>query len=247
MATAIESVRCQNYSDLEYITVDGMSDDGTEEVIRKNASAIARSVRESDTGIYDALNKGLNAATGDVVGFLHADDFLASGDVIQQVADRFQSGDFDAIYGDLVYVNADHPETVVRYWKSGEYRKDRFRLGWMPPHPTVYVRREAYEQYGVYRTDIGSQADYECLLRLMYRHSIRVGYIPEVLVKMRLGGESNVSLKNRLRANAGDRAAWTANGLKPPFGLRLTKPLSKLTQYFRKPPEGGRHDTTIPE
>ncbi len=236
VATAIESVRRQSYSDLEYITVDGMSDDGTDRVICDNASVISRSIRESDTGIYDALNKGLNATTGDVVGFLHADDFLASDDVIQQIAEQFRQTDVDAVYGDLVYVNAQRPETIVRYWKSGEYWKNRFRFGWMPPHPTVYIRREVYEQYGMYRTDIGSQADYECLLRLMYLHSIRVGYIPEVLVKMRQGGESNVSLKNRLRANAGDRAAWKVNGLQPPIGLRFTKPLSKLPQYFCKPP-----------
>lgn len=237
VGAAIDSVRHQTYSDVQYITVDGMSDDGTEHEIQKNASAISLSIREPDTGIYDALNKGLKAATGEVVGFLHADDFLASGDVVQRIADEFQDDDVDAVYGDLVYVSAQHPEKAVRYWKSGEYQKNRFRRGWMPPHPTVYVRREIYEKYGMYRTDIGSQADYECLLRLMFRHSIRVAYIPEVLVRMRQGGASNVSLKNRLLANAGDREAWKVNGLRPPFGLRFTKPLSKIPQYFRKPPD----------
>ncbi len=237
IGSAIDSVCRQTYSDLEYVVVDGMSDDGTDDVIREKASVINRSIRESDTGIYDALNKGLGAATGDVVGFLHADDFLATDHAVQQIANKFQDDNLDAVYGDLVYVNAEHPETTVRYWKSGVFHRNRFRRGWMPPHPTVYVRREIYERYGTYRTDIGSQADYECLLRLMYRHSIRVGYIPEVLVKMRQGGESNVSWKNRLMANAGDREAWKVNGFRPPLGLRLTKPLSKIPQYFRKPLE----------
>jgi len=236
IGTAIDSVRSQSYANLEYITVDGMSNDGTEEEIRKNATVITRSIRESDTGIYDALNKGLRAATGDVIGFLHADDFLASEHVVSRIADKFQSGDLDVVYGDLVYVKANAPEITTRYWRSGTFRRSRFRRGWMPPHPTVYVRREIYEQCGMYRTDIGSQADYECLLRLMFCHSLRVGYIPEVLVKMRQGGESNVSLRNRLRANVGDREAWKVNGLRPPFGLRFTKPLSKIPQYFRKPP-----------
>lgn len=247
VGAAIDSVRRQDFPNLEYITIDGMSDDGTDSVIQKNASVISRSIREPDSGLYDALNKGLKVATGDLVGFLNADDFLASDGVIRRVAEQFQKYELDAVYGDLIYVAANHPGTVVRYWKSGEYRQSRFRRGWMPPHPTVFIRREIYEQYGMYRTDIGSQADYECLLRLMYRHSIRVGYLPEVLVKMRQGGQSNLSLKNRLLANAGDRAAWLQNGLKPPFGLRLTKPLSKLPQYFRRPPDTSGLNAILPE
>jgi len=229
---AIKGVAGQDCRDLEHIVVDGMSSDKTSEIINAHRESIGTSIREQDSGIYDALNKGIAASTGDVIGFLHADDLFADKSVIQRVRDKFQSGDYDAVYADLTYVDFDDPNRVVRYWKSGEYSVSKFRFGWMPPHPTVYVRREIYEQFGNYRTDHGSAADYECMVRLMVRNRIRVGYIPEVAVKMRVGGESNASVKNRLNANSADRAAWVENGLTPPFGLRFTKPLRKIPQYF---------------
>lgn len=209
-----------------------MSEDGTGEIIQQNRSELAKVIREPDQGIYDALNKGIRAATSDIVGFLHADDMLADQNVLHRVHDAFQQGEFDAVYGDLVYVDFDNPDKIIRYWKSGPFDRRKFRRGWMPPHPTVYIRKSIYESHGLYRDDIGSAADYECMVRLMYKHQIRVGYLPGVLVKMRVGGESNASIKNRLNANASDRQAWALNGLKPPFGLRLTKPLSKLPQYL---------------
>ncbi|MCA9131729.1 MAG: glycosyltransferase [Planctomycetales bacterium] len=236
--SAVESVQRQSYTNREYITIDGMSSDGTSEIIQRFSCAITRSIREPDRGIYDALNKGIRAATGDIVGFLHADDMLADESVLERIADRFARGDCDAVYGDLVYVDAQEPGRVIRYWKSGDYSLNRFQWGWMPPHPTVYVRKEIYQQYGSYRTDLGTAADYECMVRLMVGHQIRVAYIPEIFVKMRVGGKSNASLKNRLSANRQDRQAWIENGLAPPRALRLTKPLSKIPQYFRSPPKG---------
>lgn len=234
VADAIESVVSQS-CDLEYVVVDGMSNDGTDEVVSQYASKINRSIREEDGGIYDALNKGIAASSGDVIGFLHADDLLADNQVISRVADKFSSGDYDAVYGDLTYVAFEDTDKIIRYWKSGEYSRKRFWFGWMPPHPTVYVRREVYEKFGSYRLDHGSAADYECMVRLMVKHKIRVGYVPHVAVKMRVGGESNASIKNRLNANQADQAAWLENGIKPPFALRFTKPLSKLPQYFMRP------------
>jgi len=235
VADAIQSVADQTYDDLQYVVVDGMSNDGTQEVIQKLESKIDLSIREQDDGIYDALNKGIESATGDVVGFLHADDLFADNQVIERVADKFASGEFDAVYGDLTYVDFDDPNKVIRYWRSNEYDRKRFRYGWMPPHPTVYLRKSVYQELGSYRTDHGSAADYECMIRLMYRHKICVGYIPNVQVKMRVGGESNASIKNRLNANQSDRKAWLENGINPPFGLRFTKPLSKLPQYWSRP------------
>lgn len=235
IANAIESVASQRCGELEYIVIDGMSDDGTRDVINANRTAIHKFVREPDSGIYDALNKGIANSTGDVVGFLHADDLFADDSVIERVQQKFQSGDFDAVYADLTYVSFDDPNKIIRYWRSGEYSRRRFWYGWMPPHPTVYVRKEIYVTLGDYRIDHGSAADYECMVRLMVRNQIRVGYVPHVAVKMRVGGESNASIKNRLNANQADRTAWAANGLKPPFGLRFTKPLSKLPQYIRRP------------
>lgn len=229
---AIKSVASQSYIDLEHVVVDGMSSDDTSKIVEANRDTIGVSIREPDSGIYDALNKGIAASSGDVVGFLHADDLFADESVIQRVHDKFQSGNYDAVYADLTYVDFENPDRVVRYWQSGKYLVSKFRFGWMPPHPTVYVRREIYEKYGDYRTDHGSAADYECMVRLMVRNLIRVGYIPDIAVKMRVGGESNASVGNRLNANSADRAAWVENGLKPPFGLRFTKPLRKIPQYF---------------
>jgi len=237
--STIESVAIQDDRTLEYVTIDGMSSDGTDQIIQRHHSVIDTSVREPDDGIYDALNKGIKASTGDVVGFLHADDMFACEDAVSKIRKVFEQQDVDAVYGDLCYVKSDNPNSVVRYWKSGNYRVQNFRRGWMPPHPTVYVKREVYEEFGSYRTDFGSAADYECIVRLMVKHQIRVQYIPQVLVKMRVGGESNASLSNRILANKSDRLAWTSNGLKPPFGLRFTKPLLKLNQYFKTPPDSG--------
>lgn len=234
--STIDSVASQSEPDIEYVVVDGMSSDGTDLVVARNNSKISRSIREHDSGIYDALNKGIQASTGDIVGFLHADDLLASPNAVSIIKNKFTSGDFDAVYADLVYVNSIDTNKIVRYWKSGEYDVRKFRRGWMPPHPTVYVRREIYDQFGMYRTDHGSAADYECIIRIMVKHKIRVGYVPDVTVKMRLGGASNESILNRITANRSDQHAWTVNGLKPPIFLRLSKPLRKLPQYWWKPP-----------
>lgn len=234
IAAAMDSVARQDVAGLEYIVVDGMSTDGTDEVVARRADVVSKSIREPDRGIYDALNKGILASSGDVVGFLHADDFLASPTALSAVARTFSSGDFDAVYADLIYVDAANPDRIVRYWKSGKYDVGRFRRGWMPPHPTVYVRREIYEQHGMYRIDHGSAADYECMVRLMVARGIRVGYLPTVTVKMRVGGKSNASIRNRMAANRADQLAWSLNGMKPPLGLRFTKPLRKLPQYVRR-------------
>ena len=234
VGAAISSVAAQQVA-CEHVVVDGMSDDGSDQVINDTVQSGANVIREPDSGIYDALNKGIAASTGEVVGFLHADDLFADDQVTKRIQEKFQSGDYDAVYGDLTYVDFDNPDKIIRYWRSGDYRRKRFWYGWMPPHPTVYVRRDIYERFGNYRTDLGSAADYECIIRLMVRNEIRVGYVPHIAVKMRVGGESNVSVKNRLSANSTDRAAWVENGLKPPLGLRFSKPLSKLPQFWRRP------------
>ena len=233
--SAIDSVRVQTHTPVEHVVIDGMSNDGTEVVLERNTNNIANLIREPDQGIYDALNKGIRSATGDIIGFLHADDLLATPDALGWVADKFQSENVDAVYADLAYVDAENPSRIIRYWKAGNYQRPKFRRGWMPPHPTVYVKKTIYERFGMYRTTIGSGADYECLIRLLVKHEIQVGYIPEILVKMRVGGTSNASFKNRVAANRMDRQAWVDNDLKPPFGLRFSKPLSKVPQYWRRP------------
>jgi glycosyltransferase len=218
----------------EHIIIDGGSSDGTIDIIKQHGSSGSIFVSEPDEGFYDALNKGLKMATGDIIGILNADDFYAHDRVLQKVTECMSESASDSCYGDLVYVDTDDIEKIRRYWRSGRYNEKRFYRGWMPPHPTFFVRREIYEKYGSFNLTLGTSADYELMLRFLLKHSITTSYIPEVLVKMRVGGQSNASLKNRLAANRMDRKAWTVNGLVPyPWTLWL-KPLSKVGQYFSR-------------
>jgi glycosyltransferase involved in cell wall biosynthesis len=228
----INSVLKQSYSNIEYIVIDALSNDGTEEVVRSYGDKITKYVREKDKGIYDALNKGIANATGDVIGFLHADDLLASDSVAEKIAISFQDASVDAVYGNLWYVQETNIEKIVRRWTSKEFRASKFRFGWMPPHPTFYLRREHYSQLGGYRTDFSIAADYELMLRMLYKNKLQAKWIDAVLVKMRVGGKSNASLSNRLEANREDAKAWRVNGYRPPIGLRMMKPLRKVAQYL---------------
>jgi len=240
---------CGASPQVEHLLIDGGSTDGTLEIARQYPH-ISRIISEPDCGIYDAMNKGLRLATGEVIGILNADDFYANDQVLDRVEKVFEDPDVKACYGDLVYVketDASHESRVDqspdfkvhRYWKSGVFFPDRFNWGWMPPHPTFFVRRRVYEQYGLFNLDLGSAADYELMLRFLLKHRIKVAYIPEVLVHMRAGGVSNASFGNRLKANRMDRKAWEVNGLRPfPWTLWM-KPVRKIPQYFLKPPKGG--------
>lgn len=231
---AIDSILAQLDVDLELIVVDGNSTDDTPQVIAEYGEQVSKSIREPDTGIYDALNKGLRTSTGDVIGFLHADDWLADANVLADVSRLMDHPNVDGVYADLDYVDANDRDRVHRRWVSGAYNVRKFRRGWMPPHPTVYFRRELYERFGLFNEDLRTAADYELLVRMMVRHKAKMAYLPRVTVKMRVGGASNASLANRLNANRDDRQAWLINGLKPPIGLRFTKPLRKLPQFLRR-------------
>ncbi len=228
----IGSVLTQSHRDLEYIIVDGASTDHTLDIVRSFGPKIATLISGPDRGIYDAMNKGIAAATGEVVGILNADDLYAHPDVIAHVVAAFKTQPIEAIYGDLVYVDPQNLRRVVRTWHAGPYRPGVFLYGWMPPHPTFFVRSTVYEQFGTFNLALRSAADYELMLRFVHKHGIRLGYLPEVLVQMRTGGMSNVSWRNRLRANREDRRAWRLNGLRPYFFTLWWKPLRKLAQYF---------------
>ncbi len=233
----IKSVAGQDYPNIEYIVIDGASKDDTPKIIEKYNEAIDYSVSESDKGIYDAMNKGVRAATGDIIGILNSDDFYADQKVISDVVRAFKATpDAQALYADLVYVNREDISKVVRYWEAGAYKREKFRKGWMPPHPTFFVRREQYEQLGLYSLELKSAADYELMLRFLYKHESKCIYLPRVITRMRLGGESNVTVKNRIRANKEDRRAWTMNGLKPAWYTLTLKPISKIGQFVRKKP-----------
>ena len=185
-----------------------------------------------DDGIYFALNKGIDIASGDIIGILHSDDFYAHEQVISMVVREFENKNVDSVYGDLQYVDKTNTHKIIRNWKSGKYKKGMFLNGWMPPHPTFFVKREHYKKYGNFNTNLKSAADYELMLRLLHKHQLKTSYIPEILVKMRVGGKSNVSFINRIYANREDRLAWKINELKPGFFTLLLKPLSKLGQFL---------------
>lgn len=218
----------------EHIIIDGLSSDGTIELIKTQKSRDAIFISEPDKGFYDAVNKGLKLATGDIIGILNADDFYAHDRVLEKVSGCMSEGAIDSCYGDLVYVDSADIRKIRRYWRSGAYSRNRFFYGWMPPHPTFFVRREVYERYGSFDLSLGTSSDYELMLRFLVKHSITAIYIPEVLVKMRMGGQSNASIKSRLAANNMDRKAWAINGLVPRPWTLWMKPLSKVGQYFTK-------------
>ena len=233
IAEAIESVLSQTYENIEYIVVDGASKDGTLDVIEQYTDKITTFVSETDKGIYDGLNKGIALATGDVVGFLHSDDLFEDEHVVEKIADAFKKRHVDSIYGDLTYVSKEDTANVVRFWKSGVFTPGKLKRGWMPPHPTFYVKKKVYEKYGAFDTGFKIAADYDSVLRFLGREKISIHYIPEVLVKMRVGGASNKSLKNLVQKSREDMRAMKNNGVGH-LGSLFVKNVSKVPQFFRK-------------
>jgi len=231
----IESIICQDYNNIEYIIIDAGSKDGTLDIIKEYKEHISYFISEDDNGIYDGMNKGITAATGDVVGILNSDDFYPNSFVISNVARTFEKQVCDAVYGDLVYVKFFDIDKIVRYWQSGQYTVKKVKNGWMLPHPTFFVKKHLYDKYGYYNTDLKTAADYQMILKLLYKYNIKVIYIPMILVNMRMGGASNSSIMNRIRANKEDGLAWTKNQLNKPMLVRIKKPLQKIKQFFLKP------------
>lgn len=228
----ILSVLSQDYPNLEYIIVDGKSTDDTLTVIEKYKDKISRFISEKDDGLYHAINKGINLATGDIVGILHADDFYTKNDVLTGISETFKMNTTDAVYADLYYVDKNNTDKIVRTWKSGSFSPNKFLWGWMPPHPTFFLKKDIYNKYGIFNTMLRSAADYEIMLRLLYKYKIKAAYLPEFIVKMRVGGQSNASIQNRVKANNEDRMAWKLNEIKPYFFTIILKPIRKLVQFF---------------
>jgi len=234
-----KSVAAQDYPDIEYIVVDGGSTDGTVEIIKRNERLISRWVSEPDKGLFDALNKGIKMASGDLVGILHADDIYGSHKVISLIARAMEKDPFDACWGDLVYVSRDNPDKVVRFWKSSPYKKGSFRFGWMPPHVTFFARKSLFDKYGYYNLNLKLAADYELMLRFIKVNQVKTRYFPVIFTKMRVGGVSDRSWRNIkmiLTTNYRCYQAWKVNKLKGGWLVPILKPLSKLFQSFKKPP-----------
>lgn len=232
IADALDSALSQTHDDLELIVIDGGSTDGTLDVLRGYANRLGALVSEPDAGIYDALNKGIRCATGEAVGFLHADDLFADREVLSLVAHAFSERSVQAVYGDLVYVRRGDPDRVVRYWKAGAFSPSKLRRGWMPPHPTFYVRRSVYERLGAFDTSYRIAADYDCMLRFLFKGEVVPAYIPRVLVQMRSGGASNRSLSNIVQKSREDFRALKNNAVGG-LGPLALKNLRKVSQFIR--------------
>jgi glycosyltransferase involved in cell wall biosynthesis len=227
----LESVKAQQYPLVEHLIIDGLSSDQTLPIVNQYFH-IAMVVSEKDSGIYDAMNKGIRLASGDVIGILNSDDMYADGNVLKEVAEIFSDDRVDACYADLQYVDERDTNKLVRHWKSGGYNEKSFLYGWMPPHPTLFVRRRVYEEVGLFNLSLKTAADYELMLRIFVSHNFNIRYLPRVIVKMRSGGASNASFKRRIEANKEDRLAWKINNIKPYFFTLYLKPIRKIFQFI---------------
>ncbi|HEY4785218.1 MAG TPA: glycosyltransferase family 2 protein [Bacteroidales bacterium] len=227
----IESVRSQTYHNIEHIVIDGNSTDGTKEIISGHQNQISEWISEPDKSIYDALNKGINLATGDVIGFLHSDDLFDNDSIVEKIALTFTQTHCDAVYGDLLYVSKADPSKVIRYWKSSPFNVKKFRYGWMPAHPTLFMRKTIYDQYGLFDLQYKIAADYDLMLRTVGSGRLACEYLPEIITRMRVGGASNKSLKNIWRKSSEDLHAIRKNKTGGFYTLAL-KNLSKLGQFL---------------
>lgn len=235
IADTLRSVAGQSHADIEHLVIDGASSDGTLEIVRAAGARVAQLVSERDRGIYDAMNKGLRLASGDLVGFLNADDVLAGPDAIALLVREAERTGADALFGDLVYVREGDLSRVVRTWRSGAFSRDRLRFGWMPPHPTFYVRRARLPEIGEFDTSFRIAADYDFMLRCLSRSDVTVGYVPSVLVRMRTGGASNRSLRALWRKSSEDLRALRRSRVGG-VGTLVCKNVRKLPQFVSRPP-----------
>lgn len=234
IADCIRSVREQNHGDIEHWIIDGNSSDGTLEAIKRNGHSDQFLLSEKDSGLYDAMNKGLALATGEVIGFLHADDFFAHSHVLETVAQTMQQTAIDACYSDLTYISSNNSDHVVRYWKSESYRPGLLLKGWMLPHPTFFARRSIYEKLGNFDTQFSIGADWDLLLRFIEVNKIHTKYISDLWIKMRTGGTSNRSLSNIIKNNRQCWRAFAKNELRPSLLYPFYKPLHRLSQFINK-------------
>lgn len=232
--SALNSISAQTYKNVELIIIDGASRDNTVSKIKETFTGDLKLISEKDNGIYDALNKGIATSTGDVIGFVHSDDFLASKKILSKIASIFQDEKVDGVYGDLQYVNKEDTSKVIRYWKSEAFKPELLNKGWMPAHPTLFLKKEVYEKQGLFNLKYNIAADYDLMLRIFSDPTLKFKYLPEVITKMRVGGASNRSLKNIKLKSREDLKALRANGIKNPLKVLAYKNFSKLGQFVSK-------------
>ncbi len=230
---AIDSVLNQTYKNIEYIVVDGASSDGTVEVVQSYGNKIAKFVSEPDNGIYDAMNKGIRLATGDVVGILNSDDFYIDDEVISRVVREFEEKGVDSVFADLVYVKPDDLGKYVRRYSSKKFKPSKFAYGWMPAHPTFFVKKAFYDQHGLYKTDYKIAADYELLIRFLHKHKLSYSYIDAILTVMRMGGASTSSLKSNWILNKEILRGCHENGIRTNLAKIYSKYPKKILELFK--------------
>lgn len=231
IAQAVKSVQAQSYLNVEHIVQDGLSVDGTKEIILALANETTKMESKRDSGLYDAINCGIKRSTGDIVGLMHSDDFFAHPGVLARVAIAFEDPNIHGVYGDLDYVSSLNPHRVIRRWQSGCFHLEKIKWGWMPPHPTLFLRRNVFECLGYYDTNYSISADYEAMIRYIYHGKINLMYIPEVFVKMRAGGESNRSLDRIIRKSREDLRAIRRHNIGG-WMVLIVKNIRKVRQFF---------------
>lgn len=229
---AIQSVLSQNYTNLEYIVIDGNSSDGTQAILEEFRSRISLLLIEPDNGLYDALNKGIVRSRGDLIGFLHSDDYFANNNVIREIAQRSERDEADVVYGDLDYIRNDSNNSILRHWRAGIFSKRKLKYGWMPPHPSFYASGDIYKQIGGFNLDYKIASDYDCMMRILLQ-DISVSYIPKVFVKMRVGGKSNKEIKNIFIKSYEDYLVMKKHKIGGVLTL-ISKNFSKFEQFIIK-------------
>jgi len=233
IADAIYSVVSQSYENIEHLIIDGKSTDKTIEIINNTENRVSKIISEPDKGIYDALNKGISHASGEVIAFLHADDIYADNDSVKNIMQEMKNADSDSAYADLQYIAKNDMNKVIRHWESGKFLYSNLKKGWMPPHPTFFVKKKIYEKFGSFDTCFKIAADYDTVLRFLGTNKISTTYYPQVLVKMRVGGESNKSVSNILQKMKEDVRALKKNKMGG-WGTVFMKNFSKIPQLFKK-------------
>jgi glycosyltransferase involved in cell wall biosynthesis len=235
LGDTLHSVKAQKYPDIEHILIDGGSTDCTAELISQQGDHLAKYVSEPDCGIYDAMNKGLALATGDIVGFLNSDDMYADPDVLSDIAEVFGVPEVDAVYGDIVMVDPQRLQAVRRYWRPGQYKNGACMRGWMAPHPSLYVRRDILLKSGGFNLSYSLQADFDLELRLFECMKIRSVYIPRTVVRMRMGGATTGSIRNILRGNIEAAKSAKSHGFSGGLFFMASKVIGRLNQYWVRP------------
>jgi glycosyltransferase involved in cell wall biosynthesis len=235
IAKAVESVIGQDHRDVEYIVIDGNSKDGTRDILKSYGTKISILVSEPDKGIYDAMNKGIALATGDVIGVLNADDFYTDHQVLSAVARAFERSGADSLIGDLIFVRPDNLDQIVRFYSSKDFSLRKFERGDMPPHPTFFAKRSVYERLGNFDTQYRITSDYDLMLRFLYVAKISWTYLPKVMVTMRTGGLTNQGLRSKIKLNREIRASMKAHGLKAGVWRVYSKYFTKVFQLFKRP------------